>query len=187
MLFDTDWLYLSEVRFGTDSGDGITLLQDFSLNQDYGLYYILVAVLSVMFIVLTTILCVIMTFRGKRSNGPKSEKSLISSLGSPSSRSTAANSSLSREMKIPTTFITTLPHSSNGHPRHVIHSQSFAPHQSLLSQHKGNLFVATEQRSPSQRLLGIAPASRSCSGTLFNSMNRDHPPSLLDINFPVII
>lgn len=143
-----------------------------------------------MFILLTTALCVMISLRRSRHGKPKSEKSLLSSsLGSPSSRCTGVQS-LSREMsKCPNAFITTLPHSSNGHPRHVIHSHSFAPHQvnfhflinsylpyktfnlqGFLSQHKGSLFVATtEQRSsPSQRLLGVAPASRSCSGTLFN-------------------
>ncbi|KAI6204739.1 hypothetical protein M3Y94_00711500 [Aphelenchoides besseyi] len=192
LKFTNEWIFLSEIRFSTDPTNGTSLLPNFQLDstESYGLYYIMVAVLGVLFIILTLALCVAMRRKSVAAAKIDSPEKLMvtSSIGSPSSRSTAATSTLSHHDLImhqkSGALIATLGSKNGaGHPRHVVHSHSFAPHQQFLGQYNGSLFLPMDQRHHCihpQRALGVGPASRSCSGTMFGGMQ----PSLLDINFP---
>ncbi|CAD5231215.1 unnamed protein product [Bursaphelenchus okinawaensis] len=175
--FSADSTFLSEIQFNTDLKNNTTsILEDFSINstKQPKFYYIFITIMIIIFIFMTIALCGLLVFRRRKTHS-STEK--LSSLGSPSSRSTAATT-MSRDLKT-NTLITTLP-LNGGQPRHVIHSHSFAPHHGLYGM-KGNLYGDHRVAASSQRILGMAPPSRSCSGTLYKD---HHQPSLLDIHFP---
>uniref|UniRef100_A0A1I7RJS2 Discoidin domain-containing receptor 2 n=2 Tax=Bursaphelenchus xylophilus TaxID=6326 RepID=A0A1I7RJS2_BURXY len=179
MKFSTDSTFLSEIRFNTDFKNATTsILEEFSFNSNKQsqIYYLFITVMIIILVAMTAALCGLLIFRRRKRHG-STEK--LSSLGSPSSRSTAATT-MSRDLKPTNTLITTLP-LNGGQPRHVIHSHSFAPHHGLYGPIKGNLYGDHRVAASTQRILGLAPPSRSCSGTLFKD---HHQPSLLDIHFP---
>ena len=124
---------------------------------------ILSLVLTVLFLTLTTGLCVAIRRRAQvtEKNATKPRSHL--SVGAPNDLKQA-------------TLVTTLPSKVGEHPRHVVHSSSFAPDRVFSP------FAVEPLRQPAQRALGVAPASQSCSGTMFGFYAaQSNPPSLLDI------
>uniref|UniRef100_A0A7E4VYS6 F5/8 type C domain-containing protein n=1 Tax=Panagrellus redivivus TaxID=6233 RepID=A0A7E4VYS6_PANRE len=161
MNFKGSWLFLTEIHFNTALFGNGTAIDGTEVVEGsvYGLYYVIIGVLILLFLIFAIILCALFVlkqrgFHAKKLGGQKK-----------SSNGTYKSGLL----------VTTL--GGNGTPRHIVHPpmSDRNPDNKLIAQFTHG---PLSERGSLQRILS---SSRSCSS---GTMSRDHPPSLLDINFP---